>query len=161
MTSIRVSTYVNVVDLMRRVTYWTIHISLLLLVIFSRFDAAVISVALLVVVFSNLGSGESSSPYSAYSIFNKGCRYLLGEARADQLDKQIRGGGGSVTRQEESSLDFLNIPSKYINRPCPCGSGLKAKKCHAKRRAVAKSSLATSNTKEDDYDYTGFEVVEQ
>ncbi len=112
-------------------------------------------------IFSNLGSGDSTSPYSAYSIFNKGCRYLLGEARADILDKQIRGGGGVAEREEEPREgEYRNFPSKYINRPCPCGSGLKAKKCHANRKPGIGSS-SRSVEKNEDYDFTGFEVVRQ
>lgn len=115
-------------------TYWGLHVVLLVLVGFSRFDSAVVSVAIIVAIFSNLG--VSTSPYSAYSIFNKGCQYLLGDARPDQIDKQLRGGPAIPSATPEgraANPDFISIPPKFINRPCPCGSGLKAKKCHGAR----------------------------
>ena len=118
---------------MGQVTYWVIHLVLAGVVVLSRFDSAVVSVAIIVAIFSNLG--ESSSPYSAYSIFNKGCQYLLGDTRPDQVDNQLRGGPGIQIAAEgrEINSEFINIPPKYINRPCPCGSGLKAKRCHGAR----------------------------
>ena len=146
---------------MNSVAYWVLHASLILFIGYSRFDAAVISIALLIAIFSNLGSSDHSSPYSAYSIFNKGCRYLLGEARADQLDRQIRGGTRTVQPGgDEDERSVLNIPSKFINRPCPCGSGLKAKKCHAMRRTRNEKSSEKANN-DDSYDYTGFEVIKK
>lgn len=148
---------------MHRITYWAIHTALTMLIVFSRFDSAVISLAIIVVIFSNLGSNDSKSSWSAYSIFNKGCQYLLGEARADQLDKQIRGGGagGEASGLEETPhSSFLNIPSKYINRPCPCGSGLKAKKCHAKKRVDATDRGSRSTKQDPDFDFTEFEVLQ-
>jgi len=134
---------------MDSVWYWLVHISLLLLVAGSRFDAAVISIAIIVGIFSNLGTSSRSS-FSAYSIFNKGCQFLLGEARPEAVDRELRGSGGVSREQlaQEASVfsSKLNIPSRFINRPCPCGSGLKAKKCHAQRASRAE-------------ELEGFEVV--
>jgi len=138
--------------------YWILHLFLLLAVVLSRFDAAVISIALIVAIFSNLGTSDSE--YSAYSIFNKGCEYLLGDARADQIDKQLRGGGvrrDTPNEPADPNPNFIDIPSKFMNRPCPCGSGWKAKKCHASRKTV--SSASNNSNKEKQYDYSGFDVL--
>jgi hypothetical protein len=145
---------------MNRPVYWLIHVSLLSVIVYSRFDTAVISVALIILVFSNLGT--STSPYSAYSIFNKGCRYLLGEARADDFDRQLRNGPSNMPEKASSgeSEGFLNIPSKYINRPCPCGSGLKAKKCHAKIRVGSRATSRKQGGIVEDYDTRDFEVLD-
>ena len=146
---------------MEKRAYWIVHAVLIASVVFSRFDAAVISIALIVAIFSNLGSSESE--YSAYSIFNKGCKYLLGDARADQIDKQLRGGTTRKLNEqepEERSVNMLDIPSKLVNRPCPCGSGLKAKKCHANRRTGVSNASKPAGPQEE-YDYSGFEVVER
>jgi hypothetical protein len=125
-------------------------------------------VAIIVAIFSNLGDTSSPSPYSAYSIFNKGCQYLLGDARADAIDRQIRGAqrhlaGAESSRGHESGIDITDIPSKYANRPCPCGSGLKAKKCHGAvgRNTQRSTQKRTSENPSDTRDYNtwGFEVL--
>ena len=146
------------------VIYWLTHASLLALIVYSRFDTAVISIAIIVAIFSNLGSG--SSPYSAYSIFNKGCRYLLGDVRPYEIDRQIRGGQGMAQGQQvvQDRELLINFPSKYINRPCPCGSGQKAKKCCAANRPT--SDKATSHSRRqpqnmnDRNEFEGFEVIQ-
>lgn len=109
--------------------YWCVHIALLVMVVYSRFDTAVISIVIIVAIFSNLGFG-STSGFSAYSIFNKGCGYLLGEARPDEIDKQLRGGDSGPKYDELGKyFEGLDLPSKFVNKACLCGSGLKAKKC--------------------------------
>lgn len=145
--------------------YWIIHILMVSVAVYSAFDPAIISVGIIVSIFCNLGN--SSSGISAYSVFNKGCRYLLGDSRAEDVDKQLRGGAGALssTPREKTHVpaNFTDIPSKYINRPCPCGSGLKAKKCHGNRGGLSKgiSTHRESAAMRDDYDFSGFEVVER
>lgn len=148
--------------------YLILHGSLVAGVVATKFDAVMISVAIIVAIFSNLGNSSLSSPYSAYSIFNKGCQYLLGDARADALDRQIRGAqrhvaGAESSRGHESGTEMTDIPSKYTNRPCPCGSGLKAKKCHGAvgRNTQRSTQKRTSENPTDtrDSDTWGFEVL--
>lgn len=138
--------------------YWSVHSVLLAAVVWSGFDAAAISLAIIIGIFCNLG--ESVSGISAYSIFNKGCQFLLGDSRAEAVDIELRGGAAIPSGRASGSVspDYWNIPSKFINRECPCGSGLKAKKCHAMRRERIrkKSGSHISSEKED---YSGFEVV--
>jgi len=147
--------------------YWILHVGLALVVLYSRFDSAVISVAVLIAIFSNLGT-RSSSSFSAYSIFNRGFQHLLGDIQPDAIDRQLRGGGGhddsQPSQREQDNLPrnpALNFPSKYINRPCPCGSGLKAKKCCAStNRVKGKSSKGGKVDDITQYDFSQFEVVE-
>jgi hypothetical protein len=142
-------------------TYWLLHLALLFAVVYSGFDTAVISVAIIVTIFSTLGS--SSSPYSAYSIFNKGCRYLLGDTRPEQIDRQIRGADG-VDQRPQNGSTIMNFPSRFINRPCPCGSGMKAKKCCASVRGrdvrIDRPKRGTRAEYERN-EFEGFEVIQQ
>ena len=149
---------------MDRSVYWIIHVLIVVVTVYSGFDPAVISIGIIITIFCNLGS--SSSGVSAYSVFNKGCRYLLGDSRAEDVDRQLRGGAGISPGPRDRPIvqaDFTDIPSKYINRPCPCGSGLKAKKCHANRGGSASGTSTNRKTAaaRDEYDYSGFEVVER
>jgi hypothetical protein len=150
--------------------YWLTHLALLLVVVYSRFDAAVISIAIIVAIFQNLGQSSQNSPFSAYSIFNKGCQYLLGDARPDAIDRQLRGGGAAqdnnIDHSAQPSKDFVtNFPSKFINRACPCGSGKKAKKCCAappsKRNNAPQKNNHQNNHANQDFDFTQFEVIDQ
>jgi hypothetical protein len=138
--------------------YWLLRLSLVVAVVWSRFDAAVISVTIIVGIFTNLGN--SSSGISAYSIFNRGCQYLLGDSRAEAVDRELRG-HAVVSETQPESPRYLNIPSKFINLPCPCGSGLKAKRCHAMRsvRKPGPSVRAREASGSRDEEFRGFEVV--
>eukprot|EP00298_Acanthocystis_sp_HF-20_P012807 c20066_g3_i1.p1 GENE.c20066_g3_i1~~c20066_g3_i1.p1 ORF type:complete len:175 (-),score=63.56 c20066_g3_i1:2-526(-) len=97
--------------------------------------------------------GERSSGLSAYSVFNKGQKKLLGDKDMNQWENEIRGidrrgggGGGNHDYENESSSEndsrqqrrrpVLNRKGKKNetnrlkrNDPCVCGSGLKYKKC--------------------------------
>lgn len=149
---------------MRNSVYWLLHLFLVIIVAYSKFDAAVISVCIIISIFCNLG-GESKSGYSAYSVFNKGFRRLLGEAQPEQVEQQLRGGvrGYEADSQDRGpAIDLTNFPSKFINRPCPCGSGLKAKKCHASKKPPDSRQLEEKkHGRHGEYDYTGFEVLRQ
>lgn len=146
--------------------YWLTNLSLLAAVVYARFDSAVISVAVLVGIFTNLGQ-RSATSVSAYSIFNRGFQRLLGDVQPDAIDRQLRGGGSAVPNVSEQDTvsekdhKFTNFPSKFINRPCPCGSGLKAKKCCAASRKQGKTQQ-TGRVKHDDtnYDFSQFEVLQ-
>jgi hypothetical protein len=146
--------------------YWIWHSCLVVLVVCSRFDAAVISVAIIALIFLNLGD-SNRGPFSAYSVFNKGFAYLLGDARPQFVDQQLRNGGQAIREPEFSDADEptrgLDIPSRFMNKPCICGSGLKAKKCCSSRagnrRDRSKPSPEPATAHDPEYDFTGFEVV--
>lgn len=126
-----------------------------------RFDSTAVSVGIIVLIFSNLGS--SRGEYSAYSIFNKGCHYLLGDARQDAVEEQIRGGvrpgNGPEPVNARPGGQYDNFPSKFINKPCPCGSGIKAKRCCASGKPKGAKELSSKQTRDAEYDYTDFEIV--
>mmetsp|Transcript_8471 Transcript_8471/g.20389 ORF Transcript_8471/g.20389 Transcript_8471/m.20389 type:complete len:180 (-) Transcript_8471:44-583(-) len=90
-------------------------------------------------VFLSLGArsgdvGSDEEGVSAYSVFNRGARHLLGDLRGDQIDREHRGiahmGGGGGGRGGDDDYDYApQFKSKDANKPCPCGSGKKLKKC--------------------------------
>lgn len=142
-----------------RILYWAIHIFVLLLIVWARFDSTAVSIGIIVIIFSNLG--EKAGPYSAYSIFNKGCQYLLGDARQYQVEEQLRGGNlapRAIDTNEQKENAHTNFPSKFINRPCPCGSGVKAKRCCASTRPK-RAGIKPKSENSEDYDFTGFDIV--
>ena len=152
----------------KHIVYWAIHVVLVCVVVYSRFDSAMISVAVLIAIFNNLGQ-RSATSVSAYSIFNRGFRHLLGDIQPEAIDRQLRGAVDSEQNMSEPAEQkfggdkILNFPSKYINRPCPCGSGLKAKKCCAAQpKPRGNNNASSSRAKQDDteYDFSQFEVLQ-
>ena len=138
---------------------------LFVIVVFSRFDSAVVSASIIAMIFMNLGKSTGDN-FSAYSVFNKGYAYLLGDSRPEMVDRQLRQGTGpalgSNSGDSLGSVGGVDIPSRFINRPCPCGSGLKAKKCCALRTKNRGHHSKPSHSPAEDtqeYDFTGFEVV--
>ncbi|CAD7967789.1 unnamed protein product [Amoebophrya sp. A25] len=100
-------------------------------------------------IFLSLGARQDDDGVSAYSIFNRGARHVLGDLRGDQVDREHRGiahmrgqeggggrqgdrGGGGL-QEGGDDLGGLNLRqqmrSRDANKPCPCGSGKKLKKC--------------------------------
>lgn len=85
---------------------------------------------------------ENDDGPSAYSVFNRGAQYLMGDLRADQIDREHRGiahlqGGGGGGGGMEMNGDFDVGPGmrgRDANKPCTCGSGKKFKKCCGKGR---------------------------
>ncbi len=138
--------------------YWLVHGMVLWMMVWARFDSTAVSIGIIVLIFSNLG--QSRGEYSAYSIFNKGCQYLLGDARQDAVEQQIRGGhyAAGPTPVEQKNDVYSNFPSKFINRPCPCGSGVKAKRCCAAGKPK-KGNAPNGTPQPPEYDFTGFEVI--
>ena len=146
---------------MEHKAYWILHLSLLAVVIYSRFDAAVISITIIIAIFSNLGT--STSGVSAYSIFNKGCQYLLGDSRPDAIDRQLRGNQNNAGPNQEISISpnrHLEYPSKFINKPCSCGSGIKAKKCCAAKPKKIQQQQQTRQREQHAHDFSQFEVLQ-
>lgn len=144
---------------MDRIWHIATHVVLFVSIWISNFDSAVISIAIIVAIFCNLGE-SSGEGVSAYSVFNKGFRRLIGDTRADEIDKQLRGTTQSRSNSKDQTVtERLGIPSKFMNRPCICGSGLKAKKCcSASSKRKAHSS---KDHPEHEFDFRGFEVIQQ
>jgi hypothetical protein len=87
-----------------------------------------VCLTLLLFIFTNLAS--SSSGPSAYSIFNKNCRSLLGATDAAALDAQFRHKLHEEDKEEPPpSQQEVKRDGRSRNKACPCGSGLKLKKC--------------------------------
>jgi hypothetical protein len=72
-------------------------------------------------IFRNLGKRKGES---AYSVFNPGCKKLAGEFDAASMIKH-----GRNSNQDIVNPSFLVRNRRLANKPCPCGSGKKHKKC--------------------------------
>ena len=86
-------------------------------------------------IFLNLGERKGAS---AYSVFNKNCRALLGTLDAKALEAQFT---HRDMPEEQPSKVPVCPDNRLRNKPCPCGSGRKHKKC----------CLRTSSQEEEDY----------
>lgn len=105
--------------------------------------------AVAAIFLSFRGQSPNSTGYSAYSVFNPGCKSLLGDLRAEKMQREM----GHVVLSEHDEDNIIDLPeelqrtsvplrvrdvkSRDLNKPCPCGSGIKVKKCclsEAKRR---------------------------
>jgi hypothetical protein len=77
----------------------------------------------LYLIYDNLGERKGAS---AYSVFNKGCKTLAGDFRADSMILMK-----NTEKDKNSAIapEIIVQKQKYANKPCPCGSGLKHKKC--------------------------------
>lgn len=93
---------------------------------FGAFFASILGIVL---IFYNLG--ERSGGASAYSVFNRGANYLLGDLRLGRIDQQLRNADAAV--EDDGQVVQFNAPveirSRDANKKCPCGSGKKLKKC--------------------------------
>lgn len=110
----------------------------------TNYDQIFFMVSCIVAIFCNLGNRTDG--YSAYSVFNDGCRHLLGDLRADQVDREYRGLGhvqddgravdSNIVRYEGEDEDVVPwqeyVKSRDVNKKCFCGSGRKFKVCHMK-----------------------------
>lgn len=81
----------------------------------------------ILMIFLNLGQRKGAS---AYSVFNEGYGKLAGEIDPTAMLKRKTKGGTEVLVEPE----FVVKSFRLANKPCPCGSGKKHKKCclHAK-----------------------------
>ncbi|PFH32650.1 hypothetical protein BESB_012620 [Besnoitia besnoiti] len=84
----------------------------------------------------NLRYDEAGGAVSAYSVFNRGVRHLLGDLRPADVDRQLRNGDRNGDEQDDDNVVLLDAPravgvhrSRDANKRCPCGSGKKTKKC--------------------------------
>eukprot|EP01066_Platyproteum_vivax_P009012 Platyproteum_vivax@DN3923_c0_g1_i2.p1 len=84
-------------------------------------------VILIVGMFLSMDSNKKGG-LSAYSIFNPNQRSLLGDTRASQFEP-----GGAERENDGNLIDLPSVSHTYssrnANKPCPCGSGIKTKKC--------------------------------
>ncbi|CAE8589152.1 unnamed protein product [Polarella glacialis] len=115
---------------------------------YTGFDQVYLIFSVMALMFGPGLARGTTSEYSAYSIFNKGHRHLLGDLRAEQLDAEQRGDqylaryaggddtdqGGLIDLPDSADVDLGEgerplVRSRDANRPCPCGSGKKAKRC--------------------------------
>lgn len=123
---------------------------------------AYVFVTALIFMLTNLGTRKKGE-LSAYSVFNKGGKKLMGTLDATQIDPRYRGGRGQqaagdnnyagLRDADDGDEDFddepelqntkLNKISKMNNQPCYCGSGKKFKKCcywrELKQRQIPKA----------------------
>ena len=103
---------------------------------YTRLDRVFIIISLILGIFMNLGIREPGS-FSAYNIFNRGFRHLLGDLRADQIDAELRNKFHPGQQRHDSEDDEPEPPaaldrqysSKEANKLCACGSKKKTKKC--------------------------------
>ncbi|CRG93479.1 conserved Plasmodium protein, unknown function [Plasmodium gallinaceum] len=104
---------------------------------YNVFGIVYIIIVLITTIFLNLGNNNDNG-ISAYSIFNKGKKYLIGDLRMNQIEKEFR---NSKFKNDDSDDNFLRFDdidknkvyikgsSKYNNKLCTCGSKKKFKKC--------------------------------
>ncbi|CBZ50393.1 conserved hypothetical protein [Neospora caninum Liverpool] len=87
----------------------------------------------------NLRYQETGEGISAYSVFNRGVRHLLGDLRPADIDRQLRNAGPDGDESDGDNLVVIDDAraagvhrSRDANKKCPCGSGKKTKKCCAR-----------------------------
>ncbi|CDJ37789.1 hypothetical protein, conserved [Eimeria tenella] len=102
--------------------------------------AAFASVLGIFLIFWNLGEGGGGA--SAYSVFNRGANYLLGDLRLQRIDQQLRNADAAV--EDDGNVVAYRPPvelrSRDANKKCPCGSGRKLKKNGGGRRFLFSGS---------------------
>jgi hypothetical protein len=74
-------------------------------------------------IFMNLGERKGAS---AYSVFNDGCKSLAGDFKPDSM---ILNKKTDENQKNLISPQYFMKKQKFANKPCPCGSGKKHKKC--------------------------------
>uniref|UniRef100_A0A7S4VJD9 SAYSvFN domain-containing protein n=1 Tax=Alexandrium monilatum TaxID=311494 RepID=A0A7S4VJD9_9DINO len=130
---------------------------------YSGFDQMYVIVSVMALIFGPGLSRGAASRYSAYSVFNRGQRHILGDLRPEQIDAEQRGnqylegregaGEGLIELPEgadgegDEDDDLPVLRSRDANKPCQCGSGKKAKRCCYTRRpreAAAAGAAAAS-----------------
>ncbi|KYO00844.1 conserved protein, unknown function, partial [Plasmodium gaboni] len=104
--------------------------------LYNTFGSVYIIIVLIAIIFLNLENKNDSS-ISAYSIFNKGKRYLIGDLRMNQIENEFRNtkynndSEDNFLRYEDIDKNkfYIKGSSKYNNKLCTCGSKKKFKKC--------------------------------
>ncbi|CXI23513.1 conserved protein, unknown function [Plasmodium berghei] len=104
------------------------------------FGVAYIIIVLILIIFINLDHNKNTNgqPVSAYSIFNKDKKYLIGDLRMNQIENELRHTKATTNDDSDNFLRYDDIQrnkmhikgySKYNNKLCTCGSNKKFKKC--------------------------------
>ncbi|CAD2089143.1 conserved protein, unknown function [Plasmodium vinckei lentum] len=104
------------------------------------FGIAYIIIVLILIIFLNLDYSKNTNgqSISAYSIFNKDKRYLIGDLRMNQIENELRHTKPTTYDDSDNFLRYDDIQrnkiyikgnSKYNNKLCTCGSNKKFKKC--------------------------------
>lgn len=75
----------------------------------------------MLLIFFNLGTRKGDS---AYSVFNEGCKKLPGQFDPSSMIKHSK-----PTSQDIINPSYQIKNRRLANKPCPCGSGKKHKKC--------------------------------
>ncbi|CAK8992049.1 unnamed protein product [Durusdinium trenchii] len=140
---------------------WSVVAVWLLTFFLTGFDKVYLILSMIAFIFGP-GLGEGRGEYSAYSIFNKGQKHLLGDLRAEQLDAEQRGDhhlAAFAGREQDGGLidlpgaelaeDQPVIRSRDANQPCPCGSGRKAKRCCFDTRQTRQRSDSSPSLPKD------------
>ncbi|SBT75818.1 conserved protein, unknown function [Plasmodium ovale] len=112
---------------------------------YSTFGVVYIIIVLIAIIFVNLDysndgtcRGGNGNTVSAYSVFNKGKKYLVGDLRMNQIETELRNRKFQNDESDDNILRFDDInknklyvkgSSKYNNKLCTCGSNKKFKKC--------------------------------
>lgn len=107
--------------------------------LYKIFGSVYIIVVLIISIFLNLGDKENSG-ISAYSVFNKGRKHLLGELRMTQIEKELTYANKNLQYDSDENLLTVGdlesknknkkmMSTKMRNKRCPCGSDKKYKNC--------------------------------
>ncbi|EUD67079.1 hypothetical protein C922_02663 [Plasmodium inui San Antonio 1] len=107
------------------------------------FGVVYVILVLIAIIFLNLDhrnddNGKWGNAISAYSIFNKGRKYLIGDLRMNQIEAELRNRNFKNDDSDDNFVRYDDIDknrfyvkgsSKYNNKLCTCGSNKKFKKC--------------------------------
>mmetsp|Transcript_15787 Transcript_15787/g.23491 ORF Transcript_15787/g.23491 Transcript_15787/m.23491 type:complete len:202 (+) Transcript_15787:86-691(+) len=97
------------------VTYTKLFVWLLFWWVFSKFDFGVIFfiMSCISAMFLNLGSEKRKGELSAYSVFNKGCRSLIGTLRAEQFESEIMHRNVNAPLEDDDAHDVDDM-DEYV-----------------------------------------------
>eukprot|EP01121_Diplochlamys_sp_Union-15-3_P019595 TRINITY_DN7420_c0_g1_i1.p1 TRINITY_DN7420_c0_g1~~TRINITY_DN7420_c0_g1_i1.p1 ORF type:complete len:149 (-),score=6.57 TRINITY_DN7420_c0_g1_i1:64-510(-) len=113
-----------------------IWLVLWLITVYIEFGTVYIICSSLYFMWTTMSNSERKGP-SAYSVFNKGCKKLPGTFNPS-LDDFLRPSNRSEKEEDMWTPEETTNPTKKFtgkakpNQKCPCGSGVKYKKCCGK-----------------------------
>lgn len=90
-----------------------------------EFGAVFIILSSITFMFMNLGTRAEGEEFSAYSVFNAGCRAILGALDAKQFERELmhQVGGVNVDSEDEEDNDFVMVDHPGGNRGAQQGGG--------------------------------------
>ncbi|OMJ72894.1 hypothetical protein SteCoe_28558 [Stentor coeruleus] len=106
--------------------YWKILIWLGLLYCFTKVGLGEVFCVISGIGFIFYNLGERKGGHSAYSVFNEGCQKLAGDIDPTSMLKRKT---ETKTPNNLVNPSYLVKNHRLANKPCPCGSGKKHKKC--------------------------------